>query len=119
MKSSLLPAGALFWAVLALSGSSTAEEPAPPSPARGNLSSLVHWQLNPAGQLVLWFDSLGHGNAPHRERHTVRVNDRAPKLCGDPDGTGRYTWFFTDALMIERAPVPDYEAHDSQSEISP
>jgi len=64
-----------------------------------------HWSLNPAGQLQLWFDPLHNGQDALAETYTVVLTDRAPKMCGDPDGTGRHTWFFTDALMIEVMPV--------------
>ncbi len=63
------------------------------------------WSLNPAGQLQLWFDPLHNGRSEFKETYTVVLNDRAPKMCGDPDGTGRHTWFFTDALLIEVVPV--------------
>ena len=63
------------------------------------------WSLNPAGQLQLWFDPLNNGQSEYEETYTVILNDRAPKMCGDPDGTGRHTWFFTDALLIEVVPV--------------
>ena len=65
----------------------------------------AHWSLNPAGQLQLWFDPLHNGQSEYGETYTVILNDRAPKMCGDPDGTGRHTWFFTDALLIEVLPV--------------
>jgi hypothetical protein len=64
-----------------------------------------HWSLNPAGQLQLWFDPLHNGQDELEETYTVVLTDRAPKMCGDPDGTGRHTWFFTDALLIEVMPV--------------
>ncbi len=65
----------------------------------------ARWSLNPAGQLQLWFDPLHNGRDEFEETYTVILNDRAPKMCGDPDGTGRHTWFFTDALLIEVVPV--------------
>ena len=65
----------------------------------------ARWRLNPAGQLELWFDPLNNGHPQYGETYTVILNDRAPKMCGDPDGTGRHTWFFTDALMIAVQPV--------------
>lgn len=65
----------------------------------------ARWQLNPAGQLELWFDPLNNGYPQYGETYTVILNDRAPKMCGDPDGTGRHIWFFTDALMIAVLPV--------------
>ncbi len=65
----------------------------------------ARWRLNPAGQLELTFDPLHNGHSEYGETYTVILNDRAPKMCGDPDGTGRHTWFFTDALLIEIAPV--------------
>ncbi|NIQ04061.1 MAG: hypothetical protein GWM98_29895 [Nitrospinaceae bacterium] len=74
----------------------------------------ARWQLNPAGQLELLFDPLRNGYSIHRETHTVVLHDRSPKLCGDPDGTGRYIWFFTDALMIEKETVPQKEIPSNQ-----
>lgn len=65
----------------------------------------ARWSLNPAGQLELMFDPLNNGQSEYGETYTVILNDRAPKTCGDPDGTGRHTWFFTDALLIEVTPV--------------
>jgi hypothetical protein len=65
----------------------------------------ARWLLNPAGQLLLIFDPLNNGQSEYGETYTVILNDRAPKMCGDPDGTGRHTWFFTDALLIEVTPV--------------
>ena len=65
----------------------------------------ARWRLNPAGQLELRYDPLHNGQSFYGETYTVILNDRAPKMCGDPDGTGRHTWFFTDALLIEIAPV--------------
>lgn len=65
----------------------------------------ARWFLNPAGQLQLIFDPLSNGQSEYGETYTVILNDRTPKLCGDPDGTGRHTWFFTDALLIDVAPV--------------
>lgn len=65
----------------------------------------ARWSLNPAGQLVVHYDPLHNGRSEFAETYTVILNDRAPKICGDPDGTGRHTWFFTDALMIEVTPV--------------
>jgi hypothetical protein len=65
----------------------------------------ARWSLNPAGQLQLMFDPLSNGQSEYGETYTVILNDRAPKMCGDPDGTGRHTWFFTDALLIEVMPV--------------
>ena len=104
---------------LGISGPAFANDfPQPPSPYR------VHearWQLNPAGQLELWFDPLHNGQSQYGETYTVILNDRAPKMCGDPDGTGRHTWFFTDALMIEVQPVrvqatPNYPTPQAQKE---
>jgi len=65
----------------------------------------ARWLLNSAGQLELTFDPLNNGQSEYGETYTVILNDRAPKMCGDPDGTGRHTWFFTDALLIEVVPV--------------
>ncbi len=88
---------------LGILGPALAEDfPQPPSSYH---VSGARWQLNPAGQLELWFDPLNNGQPQYGETYTVILNDRAPKMCGDPDGTGRHTWFFTDALMIEIAPV--------------
>lgn len=74
-------------------------------PLAGDRILDARWSLNPAGQLVLRFDPLLNGRYEFVERYTVILNDRAPKLCGDPDGTGRHTWFFTDALLIDVTPV--------------
>lgn len=63
------------------------------------------WGLNAAGQLVLHYDPFRDRTFPVRRVHTVVLTDLEPKLCGDPDGTGRHTWFFTDALLIEVAPM--------------
>ena len=76
-----------------------------PQPRSGYQAPDARWRLNPAGQLELTFDPLNNGQSEYGETYTVILNDRAPKMCGDPDGTGRHTWFFTDALMIEIAPV--------------
>ncbi len=76
----------------------------PSSSARDRILE-ARWSLNPAGQLQLWFDPLHNGRNEFEETYTVILNDRAPKMCGDPDGTGRHTWFFTDALLIEVVPV--------------
>ena len=65
----------------------------------------ARWRLNSAGQLELRYDPLHNGRSVYGETYTVILNDRAPKMCGDPDGTGRHTWFFTDALMIEITPM--------------
>ena len=76
-----------------------------PSPFANERILDVRWSLNPAGQLELTFDPLNNGQSEYGETYTVILNDRAPKMCGDPDGTGRHTWFFTDALLIEVVPV--------------
>lgn len=94
----LLAAGIV---VLSLGATVLAGEPSP-SPY---LAPDVRWRLNPAGQLELLYDPLANGQSEYGETYTVILNDRAPKMCGDPDGTGRHTWFFTDALMIEVLPV--------------
>ena len=100
----------LFWvtsialAVLMFAACAWAEEPAPPHRFMNTLD--VAWDINPAGQLVLQHDPLHTGSFDLTRRHTVVLIDNAPKLCGDPDGTGRHTWFFTEALLIERLPVP-------------
>ena len=65
----------------------------------------ARWRLNSAGQLELRYDPLRNGRSVYAETYTVILNDRSPKMCGDPDGTGRHTWFFTDALMIEITPM--------------
>jgi len=77
---------------------------APPSLTQDRILN-ARWSLNPAGQLVLMFDPLNNGHSEYGETYTVILNDRAPKMCGDPDGTGRHTWFFTDALLIDVIPV--------------
>ncbi len=87
--------------VLSLCATALAGEPSPPA----YLAPDVRWRLNPAGQLELLYDPLDNGQSEYSEIYTVILNDRAPKMCGDPDGTGRHTWFFTDALMIEVLPV--------------
>ena len=77
----------------------------PPSSLANDRILDARWLLNPAGQLELIFDPLSNGQSEYGETYTVILNDRAPKMCGDPDGTGRHTWFFTDALLIEVVPV--------------
>lgn len=75
----------------------------------------ARWSLNPAGQLELTFDPLNNGQSEYGETYTVILNDHAPKMCGDPDGTGRHTWFFTDALLIEVTPVRSHATPMSPS----
>ncbi len=61
-----------------------------PQPRSGYQAPDARWRLNPAGQLELTFDPLNNGQSEYGETYTVILNDRAPKMCGDPDGTGRH-----------------------------
>jgi len=79
-------------------------DPSSVSGGRARLPDAL-WRLNAAGQLVLHYDPFRTRTFPLERVHTVVLNDRAPKMCGDPDGTGRHTWFFTDALLIEVEPL--------------
>ena len=66
---------------------------------------IASWELQANGTLKFGYRVIGPGPDLFQV-HIVRYVDRAPKLCGDPDGTGRYVWFFTDARAIERDPIP-------------
>ncbi|MCF8719154.1 hypothetical protein [Nitrospina gracilis] len=99
----LLPFAFIVFAWVLLLPTWATGEPPHPSPQRVRLPSAL-WHLNAAGQLVLRYDPFGDRTFPVQRVHTVVLTDRAPKLCGDPDGTGRHTWFFTDAMLIETTP---------------
>lgn len=61
------------------------------------------FQLNGAGELEVGFVVYGPG-VDIWEVYTVRFYDRPKVACGDPDGTGRYSWFITEAMVIDRQP---------------
>lgn len=94
----------LMTAVVVFCAAPAWTDPNKPSAWRVRLPS-AEWGLNAAGQLVLRYDPFHDHTFPLKRVHTVVLTDRAPKMCGDPDGTGRHTWFFTDALLIEVEPL--------------
>ena len=77
----------------------------PPSTIGPSAQDIASWELQANGNLKFGYRVIGP-RPDLFQVHIVRYLDRAPKLCGDPDGTGRYVWFFTDALAIERDPIP-------------
>lgn len=89
--------------VLCVSGA-RAEQPASPS-----TDFVVHgkradaWRINAAGQLLLGYVVFGPGIDVWRT-HTVQHVSRPQIMCGDPDGTGRHTYYIVEALIINRKP---------------
>ncbi len=65
--------------------------------------SISSFAINPAGERETYYRILPDGYPVMEERAVILV-DREPKTCGDPGGSGKTTWFFTDAYLIPVEP---------------